>query len=70
MDSLTNKGKVIITAPQGKTFNEKMAQDWSKEENLTFICGHYEGFDQRVYDLADETFRLVIMSLLEASYQR
>ena len=49
------KGKVIITAPQGKTFNEKMAQDWSKEENLTFICGHYEGFDQRIYDLADET---------------
>ena len=55
LDSLTNKGKVIITAPQGKTFNEKMAQDWSKEENLTFICGHYEGFDQRIYDLADET---------------
>lgn len=55
LDSLENKGKVIITAPQGKTFDEKMAQNWSKEENLTFICGHYEGFDQRVYDLADET---------------
>ena len=55
LDSLASKGKVIITAPQGKTFNEKMAQDWSKEENLTFICGHYEGFDQRIYDLADET---------------
>ena len=54
LDSLKNKGKVIITAPQGKTFNQKMAQDWSQEENLTFICGHYEGFDQRVYDLADE----------------
>ena len=55
LDSLSNKGKVIITAPQGKTFNQKMAQEWSKEDNLTFICGHYEGFDQRVYDLADET---------------
>ncbi|MCX0290361.1 tRNA (guanosine(37)-N1)-methyltransferase TrmD [Lactobacillus kullabergensis] len=54
LDSLKNKGKVIITAPQGKTFNQKMAQSWSQEENLTFICGHYEGFDQRVYDLADE----------------
>ena len=54
LDSLKNKGKVIITAPQGKTFNQKMAQDWSQKENLTFICGHYEGFDQRVYDLADE----------------
>ncbi|WP_338198771.1 tRNA (guanosine(37)-N1)-methyltransferase TrmD [Lactobacillus rizhaonensis] len=54
LDSIKNKGKVIITAPQGKTFNQKMAQDWSQAENLTFICGHYEGFDQRVYDLADE----------------
>ena len=54
LDSIKNKGKVIITAPQGKTFNQKMAQDWSQKENLTFICGHYEGFDQRVYDLADE----------------
>ena len=54
LDSIKNKGKVIITAPQGKTFNQKMAQEWSKEENLTFICGHYEGFDQRVYYLADE----------------
>ena len=55
LDSISNKGKVIITAPQGKTFNQKMAQEWSQAENLTFICGHYEGFDQRVYDLADET---------------
>ena len=54
LDSISNKGKVIITAPQGKTFNQKMAQEWSQAENLTFICGHYEGFDQRVYDLADE----------------
>ena len=54
LDSIRNKGKVIITAPQGKTFNQKMAQEWSQAENLTFICGHYEGFDQRIYDLADE----------------
>lgn len=54
LDSIRNKGKVIITAPQGKTFNQKMAQKWSQAENLTFICGHYEGFDQRIYDLADE----------------
>lgn len=52
--SLADTGKIIITAPQGKTFNEKMAQKWAQEPELTFICGHYEGFDQRVYDLADE----------------
>ena len=77
LDSLSNKGKVIITAPQGKTFNQKMAQEWSKEDNLTFICGHYEGFDQRVYDLADETVsigdyvltggELPTMSMVEAN---
>lgn len=54
LDSLSSKGKVIITAPQGKTFNQSLAKQWSKEAELTFICGHYEGFDQRVYDLADE----------------
>ncbi|BDR60654.1 tRNA (guanosine(37)-N1)-methyltransferase TrmD [Lactobacillus xylocopicola] len=54
LDSLEDQGKVIITAPQGRTFNQERAQSWSQEENLTFICGHYEGFDQRIYDLADE----------------
>src|SRR5699024_6600413 len=53
--SLQYTCKVIITAPQGKTFNEKMAQSWDQEAESTFICGHYEGFDPRVYDLADET---------------
>lgn len=54
LDSLPSKGKVIITAPQGKTFNQQMAKEWSQEEELTFICGHFEGFDQRVYDYVDE----------------
>lgn len=54
LDSLTDKGKVIITAPQGRTFNQKIAQEWAQEDNLTFICGHYEGFDERIYNLVDE----------------
>lgn len=58
LDSLTDKGKVIITAPQGKTFNQKIAQEWSRQNTLTFICGHYEGFDQRVYHLADEVISI------------
>ncbi|MCI1290708.1 MAG: tRNA (guanosine(37)-N1)-methyltransferase TrmD [Lactobacillus sp.] len=56
LESLANPGKVIITAPQGQRFDEQMAQRWAEAgQDLTFICGHYEGFDQRVYDLADET---------------
>ena len=53
LDSLPSTGKIIITAPQGKTFNEKMAQDWAKEDELTFICGHYEGFDDRIRSICD-----------------
>ena len=43
--------KVLLTSPRGKTFNQQMAIDLSKEEELVFLCGHYEGIDQRVLDL-------------------
>ncbi len=46
--------KIIITDPAGKTFNQKIAKDLATFERLIFICGHYEGFDARIYDLADE----------------
>ena len=48
-----NKGKVIFLGPRGKTFNQKMANDLSKEEELIFLCGHYEGIDERVYKHID-----------------
>lgn len=41
---------VIYTTPKGKPFDQKMAEVFSKEERLVFICGHYEGLDQRVID--------------------
>lgn len=44
-----NSGKVIFLGPRGKTFNQEMAQELSKEENLIFLCGHYEGIDERTY---------------------
>jgi len=45
---------VIIMTPQGKPFKQAMAMDLSKKAHLIFICGHYEGFDQRIRDaLAD-----------------
>jgi tRNA (guanine37-N1)-methyltransferase len=43
-------GKIIYPSPKGKTFDQKMAIRLSKEERLTFICGHYEGIDQRIID--------------------
>lgn len=42
--------RVIYMTPQGKTFNQKMAEDFAKEENLIFLCGHYEGIDERVLE--------------------
>lgn len=48
-----NNGKVIFLGPRGKTFNQKMAMDLSKEKNLIFLCGHYEGIDQRAYKYID-----------------
>ena len=45
--------KVIFLGPKGKKFNQKLAQNLSKEKELIFICGHYEGIDERVYKYID-----------------
>lgn len=42
--------KVILLTPQGKVFKQAMARELSNEDHLIFLCGHYEGVDQRVID--------------------
>lgn len=42
--------KVIYMTPQGKVFNQQMAKELSKEENLIILCGHYEGVDERIIE--------------------
>ncbi len=42
--------ELIILTPGGETFNQNMAQEFSSKEQINFICGHYEGFDQRIID--------------------
>jgi tRNA (guanine37-N1)-methyltransferase len=49
----TKDSKVILLTPQGKTYNQELAYDFSKEKHLIIICGHYEGFDERIRTLAD-----------------
>ena len=44
---------MILLTPQGKTFNQSIAKELSLKEHLIFICGHYEGFDERIRTLAD-----------------
>lgn len=42
--------RVIYLSPQGETFHQGMAQDLAQEEDLIFLCGHYEGIDERVLE--------------------
>ncbi len=49
----TEKSKVILLTPDGIQYKQKIAYDLSKEEHLILICGHYEGFDERIRTLAD-----------------
>ncbi|KGM94174.1 tRNA (guanosine(37)-N1)-methyltransferase TrmD [Clostridium botulinum] len=53
-----NSGKVIFLGPRGKTFNQEVAKEFSKEKELIFICGHYEGIDERAYKYIDEEISL------------
>ena len=43
--------RIIITSPQGELFSQKKARELSREKYLIFICGHYEGIDDRVREL-------------------
>src|SRR5574344_1513535 len=49
----TDDSYVILLTPQGKTYNQKEAYKLSRKEHLIIICGHYEGFDERIRSLAD-----------------
>lgn len=44
------KSKVIYLSPQGKTFNQGMANELSKEDHIILLCGHYEGIDNRIIE--------------------
>ena len=46
--------KIIIPDPSGKVFTQVKAKEFSTLDQIIFVCGHYEGFDARIYDLADE----------------
>ena len=42
--------RVIYLTPQGSTFSQPMAEEFAKEQDLVFLCGHYEGIDERVLE--------------------
>lgn len=50
VECIGRKPRVIFLTPQGKTFNQNMAKEFALEEDLVFLCGHYEGIDERVLE--------------------
>ena len=50
VEKADKKPRVIYLSPQGQTFSQEMAEDFAKEEELVFLCGHYEGIDERVLE--------------------
>ena len=47
----TKDSLVILTSPRGQTFNQKMCKELSSFKHLIFVCGHYEGVDERIIEL-------------------
>ena len=45
-----SRPRVVFMTPQGRTFNQQMAEELSREEDLILLCGHYEGIDERVLE--------------------
>lgn len=45
--------EVIVMSPQGKVFNQEMAKEFAQKTQLIIICGHYEGFDERILQRSD-----------------
>jgi tRNA (guanine37-N1)-methyltransferase len=54
----THNAKVILLCPQGKPFKQNKAVSLSKEKDIILICGHYEGFDERILNYVDEVISI------------
>ncbi|KLU61069.1 tRNA (guanine-N(1)-)-methyltransferase [Peptococcaceae bacterium CEB3] len=50
--------RIVLLSPQGRMFSQRIAAELSRYEELVFLCGHYEGFDERIRALADEEVSL------------
>ena len=57
-DREASKPYTIFLAPQGRRFDDACACELAKQDRLLFICGHYEGIDERAYAMADEVISL------------
>ena len=51
----TEDSYIVMLTPSGETFNQSIAYDYSNKKNLILLCGHYEGFDERIKTIVDKT---------------
>ena len=51
-----HKPRVLYMSPRGKTFHQAMANELAKEEDIIFLCGHYEGIDERAIELIEPEY--------------
>ena len=49
-EKIGSSPRLVYLTPQGKVFHQEMAEEFAKEEDLVFLCGHYEGIDERVLE--------------------
>ncbi|MBR1730023.1 MAG: tRNA (guanosine(37)-N1)-methyltransferase TrmD [Selenomonadaceae bacterium] len=54
----SERRRILIMDPLGEKFNQNKAKELATFDQLIFICGHYEGFDERIYELADEAISI------------
>lgn len=54
LEKTAGRRRIILLSPQGAVFNQKCAARLASYDEIVFLCGHYEGFDERIRDLADE----------------
>jgi len=56
--SKVESARKILLSPKGRTYNQDIAKELSALDNIILICGHYEGFDERIYDLVDDVISI------------
>ena len=57
-DVKSKDSHVVLLSPQGVTYNQTIANKFSKYKHLILICGHYEGFDERIINFVDEVISI------------
>ena len=56
IEKIGHKPRVLYMSPRGKTFHQAMANELAKEEDIIFLCGHYEGIDERAIELIEPEY--------------